>query len=244
MQLFILNELTGEQLGPYDQDQVRQLIGRKKIKPKTLVRSGNSDWQRAGVLLKDVFIAVQEEAKQRKQAAAESRRSSTESVEPPVIETSTKESKPRWSDPLGEDSVPPVATPQPMAKPMVTPRRRNQRGLFSQLFGTTRPTPYWGFRVVGALINVLIALLLLATVASVVIGLIMAIITVANPPESGSVAVLVLMIAGQILMSMLLAAMWICLLIFYRNLIDWLTDMQDHAAAIRAHLTGQPREDI
>ncbi len=242
MQLFILNELTGEQLGPYDQNQVRQLVERKKIKPKTLVRSGNSDWQRAGVLLKEVFIAVQEETRQRKQAAAESRRSSTESVDPPVIET--KESKPRWSDPLGEDPVPPVATPQPMARPMVTPRRRNQRGFFAQLFGTTRPTPYWGFRVVGALINLLIALLLLATVASVVIGLIMAIITVANPPETGSVAVLVLMIAGQILMSVLLAAMWVCLLIFYRNLIDWLTDMQDHAAAIRAHLTGQPREDI
>ena len=213
------------------------------------MRSQESDWQRAGVILKSVFIEVQEQAKQQKQAMAEAKRAARQSgevaAESPPVGPAKAEGKKRWSDPLG-DEVPPMAMPQSVPKidSGVPPRiRRSRKGLMAQLFGSTKPSPYWGFRFLGMLINVLIALVLLGEAISLVAFGSFGVTGFLAAEEAAFKAMALGVMLLYMLGSVLITVFWVGLLIFYRNLIDWLIDMQDHAAAIRSSLTGQPRVD-
>ena len=89
----------------------------------------------------------------------------------------------------------------------------------------------------------MIALVLLAEAVSLVafgaIGVTGFLAAEAAATKAIALGLMLLYMLGSVLVTLF----WVGLLVFYRNLIDWLIDIQDHAAAIRSSLTGQPRVD-
>ena len=99
-----------------------------------------------------------------------------------------------------------------------------------------RPSPYAGFKFVSLLINVAIVIVLLVLCLGTGFVLVTGIygLTVLDLAEEN-----VLLLVGQFVAA--LGVLWlyclilIGLLIFQRNLIDWLIDVEEHARAIRKH---------
>ena len=58
MQFFVMDELTGQQTGPYSLMQIQEQISSRQLKKKDFVRRADStQWGKASVILGQVFIA-------------------------------------------------------------------------------------------------------------------------------------------------------------------------------------------
>ncbi len=104
------------------------------------------------------------------------------------------------------------------------------------LFGSTRPSPYAGFKFVSLLINVAIVIVLLVLCLGTGFVLVTGIygLTVLDLAEE-NVPLLVGQFVAALGILWLYCLILIGLLIFQRNLIDWLIDVEEHARAIRKH---------
>ena len=64
MQFFVMDELTGQQTGPYSLHQIQELILNRKLKKNDFVRRADSpNWGKASVILGQVFDNVERHKK-------------------------------------------------------------------------------------------------------------------------------------------------------------------------------------
>ena len=105
------------------------------------------------------------------------------------------------------------------------------------LFGSTRPSPYAGFKFVSLLINIAIVIVLLVLCLGTGFILVSGIygLTVLESLASENVPILVGQFVAALGILWLYCLILIGLLIFQRNVIDWLIDVEEHARAIRKH---------
>ena len=68
MQFFVMDELTGQQTGPFSLHQIQEQILTRKLKKNDFVRRADSpNWGKASVILAQVFDNVEQHKKDRKQ---------------------------------------------------------------------------------------------------------------------------------------------------------------------------------
>ncbi len=225
MQFFVMDELTGQQTGPFSLHQIQEQILTRKLKKNDFVRRADSpNWGKASVILAQVFDNVEQHKKDKKQqlkadkVAKKQQEANSRSNE--------KKERQRAADVPQVQTTPDRSGPQDNYKPTFG----------RMLFGSTRPSPYAGFKFVSLLINVAIVIVLLVLCLGTGFVLVTGIygLTVLDLAEEN-----VLLLVGQFVAA--LGVLWlyclilIGLLIFQRNLIDWLIDVEEHARAIRKH---------
>ncbi|MCH2183466.1 MAG: DUF4339 domain-containing protein [Mariniblastus sp.] len=70
MQFFVMDELTGQQSGPYSLQQIQEQIRNRKLKKKDFVRRADSaQWGKASVILAQVFERVEQQKQEKKRDA-------------------------------------------------------------------------------------------------------------------------------------------------------------------------------
>lgn len=228
IKFYVLNEFDGAHLGPYSLVELLERIESRKIKKKTLVcRAGSNDWSEAEIALKKLFqkvadkkqaakmqaIAEKEEAKRIKLRAKESAESARKEKEAFKI----KEHSDRKQAPNNYD------------------KGSGFRRFFGTLSRPVDPSPYWGFEFQAKIINLaaLIVILasLLATLAMIVFG-VRAAFMAANWWE----AMLAVVIGLTLSLSYLLFGFFVsAFLIFHRNFLDWMIDVESHLRNIKTH---------
>lgn len=228
LQFFVMDELTGQQTGPYSLSQIQDQIRSRQLKKKDFVRRADSaQWGKASVILSQVFDNVERQKKeqknQKKQFKGDTETRPTSSIDVKVNPGKNQPTE-RPVVKTAADSTGNQGHPKPT--------------LWQMIFGSTRPSPYAGFKFVSILINVLIILTLLATFFAT-IGYLGAIAYQVyecfDKSWSESRVTLIILLAVYMVSQWLGTVIWIGLLVFTRNLIDWLIDMEDHVRAVRGH---------
>lgn len=228
MQFFVMDELTGQQTGPYSLQQIQDQIRSRQLKKKDFVRRADSaQWGKASVILSQVFDSVERQKKEQKNQKKQFKKE-TEAQPTPAKEIEVN-----------------PATKKPAERPVVKTavvstnnRVHPKPTLWQMVFGSTRPSPYAGFKFVSILINVLITLTLLATLF-MTIGYLGAlayqIYECFDKRWSEPRVTAIIFLAVYMVSQWLGTIIWIGLLVFIRNLIDWLIDMEDHVRSVRGH---------
>lgn len=225
MQFFVMDELTGQQTGPYTLQEVHSQIWDKKLKKNDFIRKGDSSqWSKAGDLLAKIFENVQTKKQQQKehtkaQRAADKEQKSFEKM----AEKREKSLNKRRQQQFRSE-----------AKDRVIDTNRGT--MLQKIFGESKPSPYWGFDIQASIINISIGLVLVAAVFGFAGGIVVGVLTFFTSDAELSTKLFGLLFSLIYSLSVLIAAfLAVALLVFYRNCIDWLIDMEAHANALRKH---------
>lgn len=226
------NKFTGEKEGPFSFKEIATLIWDGNLGRQDLIKpSGANSWVIAESLLDEVFTKVEV----RKGVVSEGE----SAVSVPRIEKNKSSAKGKFrGDGTGERSNPNENQPRRF-------RRITPLGL---IFGRLSPSPYSGFWLMKLTINILIGFGIFNLVSSVGDLVIEGVSNPLNdgpvlPDLPGQIGVgadwtklnpeLVRLKNNLMFVGFFFQIVWIVVLIFFRNMIDWLIDMEDHANAIR-----------
>ena len=220
------NKFTGEETGPFSFKEIATLIWQGDLNRHDFVKSSDADqWVKAGSLLEEIFLKVEA----RKRTESEGR--GFASV-PQVVENKSKPKGKARVNAAGEQSSPNENQPRRFGR--ITP--------LVLIFGSLGPSPYSGFWLMKLTINVLIVFGIIGLVSSLWEFVSVASSNPLNdnplvqglPGQIGGEADWVLRLRNNLMFyGLFLQIVWIVVLIFFRNIIDWLIDMEDHANAIR-----------
>jgi hypothetical protein len=225
------NKFTGEETGPFSFKEIATLIWQGDLNRHDFVKSSDADqWVKAGSLLEEIFLKVEA----RKRTESEGR--GFASV-PQVVEN---KSKPKGNAASGDSR-------KAMSSKAIQVRQSRRITFFGLVFGSFKASPYAGFWLMKLLINILILLNLVGLVCIILFYFGFAFLEplTQNSPEedffqqmqgqnsSGSLYANLMSAGLASAFSILGATITTISLIFFRNMIDWLIDMEDHANAIR-----------
>lgn len=225
MNFYLMNELTGTESGPLTLPQIQEMVRTGKIKKNSLIRKADSkQWERAGGPLAKLFQQAElDKAKEKKRTAHAKEEAKKAAAEDKAIKinkkTAAKRAKALRANQQG------AAT-----------REYNRGSLGQKIFGQLKPSPYWGFQVQGQIINVTIGIVMVGAVLGFLTLIVLAIISiVASDLDAGARLLLFGASVMQAFFLLIGSFFLVALLVFYRNLIDWLIDMEGHANALRKH---------
>lgn len=223
-QYFVSDRLSGQPSGPFTLKEIGLQIWHGKLRKSDLIRQADqTDWHRAGDLIGTVFEKVEARKQQEKELAKAEREAEKQQRQ---MEKQTER--------LEKKQARAIQTKR-KARFRVDPMEANRGSIWQKIFGQMKPSPYWGFAVQASIINISIVLVMIgAVIYSLFVFVVMAFGLYSAEDFVGYLSVLGLFIVSLIGI-WVITFFTVALLVFYRNIIDWMIDMESHANELSRH---------
>lgn len=229
MNFYLMNELTGVESGPFTVAQIQEMVRSYKIKKNSLIRKGNSkQWERAAGVLTKLFDQAEAEKAEGKKQATQAR---SDAKRAGAQERATK---------AGRKAAQKRAKALESQHRAVQSREHSRGTLMEKIFGRLDPSPYWGFQIQAVIINISIGFVVLGTLVMFLIAVVGSIIALASSDSDFAVGGMVFVFGICYAVGILIwGFLTVVALVFFRNVIDWMIDMEGHAHALRNKLTNE-----
>ena len=209
---------TGETHGPMNVAQLKSCIRSGKMKRKDLVMSPSAtkgQWVRVSSMPKMVAIFDQFVEQSKAERDREKENAKAKAAE---------DRERKQQERLHRSEI---------AYQVRQERIQANRGTFIQkIFGNFKPSPYYGFDFQKGVIAVCIVLVILYGIASTLIG-VSSLALAASRDESDAIWEAFPLATGMLLLNLAVLFLVVVGLVFFRNAIDWMIDMEDHAKELR-----------